>query len=50
VHVNWLGADRYRHQNLANLGDLPPRGATATVGVMPWEKSSGGPARAVATL
>jgi kynurenine formamidase len=50
VHVNWLGADRYGLENLANLGDLPPRGATATVGVIPWEEGSGGPARVLATV
>jgi kynurenine formamidase len=50
VHVNWLGADRYGLENLANLGDLPPRGATAMVGVIPWEEGSGGPARVLATI
>jgi kynurenine formamidase len=50
VHVNWLGADRYGLENLANLGDLPPRGATAIVGVIPWEEGSGGPARVLATV
>jgi kynurenine formamidase len=50
VHVRWLGADRYGLENLANLRDLPPRGATATVGVIPWEEGSGGPARVLATV
>lgn len=50
VHVTWLGADRYGLENLAHLGDLPPRGATATVGVIPWEEGSGGPARVLATF
>jgi kynurenine formamidase len=49
AHVNWLGADRYGLENLANLGDIPPRGAVATVGVIPWQDGSGGPARVLAT-
>jgi kynurenine formamidase len=50
VHVSWLGADNYGLEGLANLGDLPPRGATAIVGVIPWEEGSGGPARVLATF
>jgi kynurenine formamidase len=50
VHVSWLGADRYGLEGLANLGELPPRGATAIVGVIPWEQGSGGPARVLATM
>jgi kynurenine formamidase len=49
VHVRWLGADRYGIENLANLDKLPPRGAVAYVGVIPWEEGSGGPARVLAT-
>jgi kynurenine formamidase len=49
VHHNWLGADNYGLENLANLDKLPPHGATATVGVIPWEEGSGGPARVLAT-
>jgi kynurenine formamidase len=49
VHVNWLGADRYGLENLANLRRLPPRGAVATVGVIPWQDGSGGPARVLAS-
>ena len=49
VHVNWLNADNYGLENLANLDRLPPRGATAIVGVIPWEDGSGGPARVLAT-
>jgi kynurenine formamidase len=43
-----LGADRYGIENLANLGRVPPRGAEATVGVIPWEEGSGGPCRVLA--
>jgi kynurenine formamidase len=49
VHVNWLGADNYGLENLANLDRIPPHGATAIVGVIPWQDGSGGPARVLAT-
>jgi kynurenine formamidase len=49
VHVAWLGGDRYGLENLANLDRIPPRGAVATVGVIPWQRGSGGPARVLAT-
>ena len=49
VHVNWLNADNYGLENLANLDKLPPHGATAIVGVIPWQDGSGGPARVFAT-
>jgi kynurenine formamidase len=48
VHNKWLAEDHYGLENLANLGDLPPHGAVATVGVIPWEEGSGGPARVFA--
>jgi kynurenine formamidase len=50
VHVQWLGADHYGLENLANLGRIPPKGAVATVGVIPWQDGSGGPARVLATF
>jgi kynurenine formamidase len=49
VHTKWLGDDNYGLENLANLRRLPPRGAVATVGVIPWQDGSGGPARVFAT-
>jgi kynurenine formamidase len=49
VHVNFLATNRYGVENLANLGSVPPAGATVYVGVIPWEEGSGGPLRAVAT-
>jgi kynurenine formamidase len=49
VHVNFLGTNRYGVENLANLGRVPPAGATVYVGVIPWEEGSGGPLRAFAT-
>jgi kynurenine formamidase len=49
VHVNFLATDRYGLENLANLGRVPPRGAVAYVGLIPWEEGSGGPARVIAS-
>lgn len=48
VHKRLLGADRYGLENLANLGQIPPRGAEAIVGIVPWEQGSGGPCRVLA--
>jgi kynurenine formamidase len=49
VHVEFLGTDRYGLENLNNLDRIPPRGATAYVGLIPWEEGSGGPCRVIAT-
>ena len=49
VHTKWLGANHYGIENLANLDKIPAHGATAIVGVIPWEEGSGGPARVLAT-
>lgn len=49
AHVALLSRNRFGIENLANLGAIPPKGATAFVGVIPWEDGSGGPARVVAT-
>jgi kynurenine formamidase len=49
VHVNYLATDRYGLENLANLDRIPPRGAVAYVGLIPWEEGSGGPCRVIAT-
>ncbi|HEV8681611.1 MAG TPA: cyclase family protein [Actinomycetota bacterium] len=48
VHHTLLGADHYGLENLANLKRIPPRGASAFVGLIPWEEGSGGPCRVVA--
>ena len=48
VHTKWLGADNYGLENLNNLDRIPPHGATAVVGVIPWQEGSGGPARVLA--
>jgi len=49
VHVDFLATDRYGLENLNNLDKIPPRGATAYVGLIPWEEGSGGPCRVIAT-
>jgi kynurenine formamidase len=48
VHVNFLATDRYGLENLNNLDKIPPRGALAYVGLIPWEEGSGGPSRVIA--
>ncbi|CAN5606310.1 cyclase family protein [soil metagenome] len=48
VHLTLLGADRYGLENIANLKRIPPTGARAFVGLVPWEEGSGGPCRLVA--
>ena len=49
VHTRLLGSDRYGLENVANLRQLPARGAQVIVGVIPWEEGSGGPCRLLAT-
>jgi kynurenine formamidase len=48
AHVTLLAADRYGIENLANLDRVPARGASITVGLVPWQQGSGGPARVFA--
>jgi kynurenine formamidase len=48
VHSGFLATDRYGLENLNNLDRIPPRGATAYVGLIPWEQGSGGPCRVIA--
>jgi kynurenine formamidase len=48
VHIAVLGADRYGIENLRGLKQIPPRGATIYLGVIPWRDGSGGPCRAFA--
>jgi len=49
VHVKFLATDRYGIENLTGLDCIPPKGATAYVGLIPWEEGSGGPCRVIAT-
>jgi kynurenine formamidase len=50
VHLTVLGADRYGVENLRSLAQLPARGATLVLGLIPWREGSGGPCRAFATV
>jgi kynurenine formamidase len=49
VHLRWLGANKYGLENLTNLDRVPPKGARAFVGLIPWERGSGGPSRVIAS-
>lgn len=49
VHNGFLATGRYGIESLANVDRAPPQGATAFVGVVPWEDGSGAPCRVVAT-
>lgn len=48
VHVEFLASGRYGIESLANLDQIPPRGALAFVGPVPWEDGSGSPCRVIA--
>lgn len=49
VHYRWLGGtNRWGVEVVANLGELPPRGAFAVVGAPKIKGSSGGPSRVLA--
>ena len=49
VHEILGRADRWGLEALAGLDQLPPCGATITVGLVPWAEGSGGPCRVLAT-
>ncbi|MFG2169100.1 cyclase family protein [Micromonospora chersina] len=50
AHQQWLGGDRYGIENLHGLQQLPPIGATITVGALRLQGGSGAPARVLAIL
>ena len=50
VHLTVLRAGCYGVENLRNLKQLPPRGATILLGLIPWDQGSGGPCRAFASV
>lgn len=50
VHKILLGADKIGIENMANLDELPPRGATLIVGVIKIRDGSGAPARVLALV
>lgn len=50
VHYSWLPGGRYGIENLANLDQLPAKGATIFVGAPKHKGGTGGPARVMAVL
>jgi kynurenine formamidase len=50
AHVAFLGAAKYGVELLANLGRVPPSGATIVVGAPKHEGATGGPARVLALV
>lgn len=48
AHQAALSADRFGIEALANLDKIPPRGATITIGLVPFEHGSGGPCHVLA--
>jgi kynurenine formamidase len=48
AHRRLLGSGRYAIECLRDLSKLPPQGAMAFVGLIPWESGSGGPCRVLA--
>lgn len=50
VHYRWLPANKWGIENVANLGMLPPIGATAIVGGPKIGGASGGPSRVIALV
>lgn len=50
AHLAILGAGKYGVELMANLGRVPPAGATVFVGAMKHEGATGGPARVIAVV
>ena len=50
VHYKWLGDNRWGIENMNNLDDVPPVGATVIVGQPKIEKGTGGPNRVLALV
>jgi kynurenine formamidase len=50
VHHYWLGQNKWGLENVANLGQLPPVGATIIVGSPKVAGGSGGPSRVLALV
>lgn len=50
VHYGWLPHNRWGLECVANLGELPPQGATIVVGAPKHRGGSGGPARVFAMV
>jgi kynurenine formamidase len=50
VHYAWLLSGRWGLENVANLGKVPPSGATVVVGLAKVEGATGGPVRLLALV
>ena len=50
VHHYWLGQNKWGLENLANLGQVPPKGATIVVGSPKIAGCTGGPSRVLALV
>ncbi|MEM7375438.1 MAG: cyclase family protein [Bacteroidota bacterium] len=50
VHFSWLPSNRWGVECVANLGDLPPIGATVIVGGPKIQGATGGPSRVIALV
>lgn len=50
AHFNWLPTGRWGLESVANLGALPPEGATLILGAPKRQGGSGGPCRALALI
>jgi kynurenine formamidase len=50
AHLAILGAGKYGVELMANLGRVPPSGATVFIGAMKHEGATGGPARVIAVV
>lgn len=50
VHNAWLPAGRWGVENLANLDQVPAKGATLVVGALKVKGATGGPARVMALI
>ena len=50
THYAWLPTGRWGLENVANLDDVPPQGATLVVGAPKHRGGSGGPCRLIAML
>ncbi|MDE2788893.1 MAG: cyclase family protein [Paracoccaceae bacterium] len=50
THYTWLPANRWAVENMANLDQMPPTGATLVVGAPKHQGGTGGPCRLIALL
>lgn len=50
VHFSWLPGGRFGIENVANLDQLPPKGATIFIGAPKHRTGTGGPARIIAVV